>query len=184
MKTDEEKTNGFTLLEMMTVVGIIGLTLVMAIPSYMKMRKESSISEFVNTLHAIHDSFQEYAIMNRGYPPGMVQGKTPPAMTNGPYFLPKGFDWTKSTPLGGAWKWDAQMKSLCNLTYEDGIVVMDKNGSPPLALDDFFLRVDQQIDDGNLSTGMFRRRTFGGVSGFDGYVYVLQEDPNKPWGIR
>jgi len=128
-------------------------------------------------LHMLRGCFQEYAVMNRGYPPNTIGTNMPTGMAT---FFPKYFDWAARTPLGGRWNWDGSKKSLYGWSFEFGLVAEAAWGKP-LASPSFFLQVDQQIDDGNLNTGSFRFRT--GSSG-SGYVYVLQEGVAQPYGVK
>ena len=53
---------GFTLVEIMVVVGIIGLILTMAIPNFINARRKARASVCVNNLHQIHGAKQQWAL--------------------------------------------------------------------------------------------------------------------------
>lgn len=53
---------GFTLVEIMVVVGIIGLILSMAIPNFINARKKTRAKVCVNNLHQIHGAKQQWAL--------------------------------------------------------------------------------------------------------------------------
>ena len=58
------KKRGFTLVEIMIVVAIIGLLAAIAIPSFAKIRKESRSKSCVNNLRLIRDAGEQYAMKN------------------------------------------------------------------------------------------------------------------------
>jgi prepilin-type N-terminal cleavage/methylation domain-containing protein len=62
MKT---KKNGFTLVEIMIVVAIIGLLAAIAIPSFMRARTTSQKNACINNLRQIEASKEQWALENR-----------------------------------------------------------------------------------------------------------------------
>ncbi len=55
---------GFTLVEIMVVVGIIGIILSMAIPNFINSRRKARAQVCVNNLHQIHGAKQQWAMDN------------------------------------------------------------------------------------------------------------------------
>ena len=132
---------GYTLVEIMMVVLIIGILAALAIVSFAKAREDSRIAAFCNDLRLIGDSLEVYAMQNGDYPPDAMHGVEPPEMAG---FLPK-VDWRK-TPLGGMWDWERNAVGV-----GAGVSVYG-----PSARVSTFRKVDRKIDDGDLTTGKFR----------------------------
>ncbi len=64
MKTNRVKKAGFTLLEIMIVVAIIGLLAAIAIPNFVKARTTSQTDACYNNLRQIDGAAQTYALEN------------------------------------------------------------------------------------------------------------------------
>jgi prepilin-type N-terminal cleavage/methylation domain-containing protein len=62
--TQSNHLRGFTLLEILTVVGIIGFLAAIAIPSYVHARTNSQKSLCLNNLRQIDDCKQQWALEN------------------------------------------------------------------------------------------------------------------------
>ena len=90
---------GFTLVEIMIVVAIIGVLAAIAIPSFMKARTTSQNTAFINDLRIIEGAINQYIIENKGYPADQDAGVMPPELA--PY-LPN-MNWTNDTAIGGKW---------------------------------------------------------------------------------
>jgi prepilin-type N-terminal cleavage/methylation domain-containing protein len=71
---------GFTLLEMMTVVAIIGLLAAIAIPNFLKARSTSQMNTCINNLRQIDSAKQDWAFQT-----GAAQTATPTAADLQPY---------------------------------------------------------------------------------------------------
>jgi prepilin-type N-terminal cleavage/methylation domain-containing protein len=66
MKTTRTKNRlgGFTLVEIMIVIAIIGLLCAVAIPNYVKARANSQANACINNLRQIDGAMQQFAIEN------------------------------------------------------------------------------------------------------------------------
>lgn len=75
------KKSGFTLVEIMIVVAIIGLLAAIAIPSFLKARTESQTKGCVNNLRIL-DAAKEQAAMELGWAQGSAVAAGSTAQTN------------------------------------------------------------------------------------------------------
>ena len=63
-----KRNRGYTLAEVATVVGIIGLLLSIGVPTYMKVRRNAKKAEVLANLKAIQDATQAYCSVNKILP--------------------------------------------------------------------------------------------------------------------
>ena len=145
---------GFTLVEIMIVVAIIGLLAALGIPNMLRAGQNARKSRFAHDIKAAGNAFVQYAFANGNYP----SDKTPTQMPDGMEDYLAKFPWTEDTPIGGQWDWDYQQFGV-----KAGVSVK----SPKWA-DEDMEKIDNLFDDGNLSTGQFRKRS-------GGYIYILEE---------
>ena len=66
MKTKQHPEGGFTLVELMIVVAIIGMLAAIAIPNFMRARKRSLSSACVNNLRQIDGAKHQWALETGG----------------------------------------------------------------------------------------------------------------------
>jgi len=64
MKTKTSRKAGFTLVEIMIVVAIIGLLAAIAIPNFVKARSTSQMNVCINNLRQIDAAKQQWALQN------------------------------------------------------------------------------------------------------------------------
>ena len=140
--TAERRRGGFTLVEIMIVVVIIGLLAAMAVPAFQRVRERAQASRMANDVRQYADAFQRYALENGTWPPVGGVGEPPAGMED---YLPAAY--SSPTVFGGGFTWsgDSARMRLADST----------------ATDDVMQRVDALLDDGDLTTGDFRR-TGGG----------------------
>lgn len=99
------EASGFTLIEIMTVVAVIGVIAAIAIPSFLKARTKARVTTAISDLRAFEQALKAYNLENGTYPEYVI---TEPVVMWGPGMLPpplEGYseekDWTGTTPCGG-----------------------------------------------------------------------------------
>ena len=68
---------GFTLVEIMVVVTIIGLLVALAIPALQRVQRRAQNSSFVSDLRTYARAFETYAMENGTWPPNGLSGMIP-----------------------------------------------------------------------------------------------------------
>jgi len=146
------RNSGFTLVEVMIVVTIIGLLAALSLPIWTRARQNSRCNAFINDLRTGIEAAQRCAFEEGAWPAEVAAGAQPPSMA--PYWSSK--YWLNPTPLGGQWDWEAG---------KPGVVAGLAVTNPAEVT--LMQTVDEKYDDGNLSTGKFQN-----LNG--GYVYILE----------
>ena len=147
----QRPNHGFSLVEMMIIVGIIGLLAAIAIPAFQSYRVRSQATALANNFRTYASAFEIYATEHGEWPEDTNEGMMPPEMEGRlPRFL-------EPSIVGGLWDWE---KEILGVTA--GISLVKSDGT--LAV---FQKIDEILDDGNLKTGRF----FGNK---DRYTYTLQ----------
>ncbi len=133
---------GFTLVEIMIAVVIIGLLAAMAVPAFNRVRQRSLANRMANDLRQYADAYQRYALENGTWPPVGGVGAAPAGMED---YLPAAYG--TSTPFGGGYTWSGASARLrlADSTATDAVMV----------------QVDAVIDDGDLGTGDFQKNSGG-----------------------
>ena len=127
MKTFRNKMAGFTLVEIMIVVLIIGILLAIAIPNFVQAREAGRAKACIGNLKQIDSASQQYAMDNKlsdtqtvgsGGSAGVATLKTSGYLRN-----------TPACPEGGAYKVGATLAAspFCNIS--DNAASGDGNGT-------------------------------------------------------
>lgn len=132
---------GFTLVEIMIAVIIIGLLAAMAVPAFVRVRQSARNNRFISDLRTFSQAFENYSMENGEWPPNAASGVIPTGMSG-----EVAQAWISRTSVGGRWNWDR------NLNVTAGI-----SATSVTATDNDMRDIDAKIDDGNLSTGLFRK---------------------------
>ena len=128
---------GFTFVELVVVVLIIGILAAVGVPHLLGLTEEALIKRTITDVRAIHDAASLY-LAEHGELPAQTEEGTGPGAFEG-YIDGRVFN--KVPPIGGiAYGW---MKSWSNL---DGLVYIDFGPNMPR---DIILEMDQKYDDGN-----------------------------------
>lgn len=159
MSTDPQplmpcRPRGFTLVEIMIVVVIIGLLAAIAVPAFQRVQRAAKTGRFVSDLRTFTQAFETYATESGTWPANAGSGVVPAGMT-GTF---KADVWTGTTVIGGRWNWDRNLNGVAA-----GISVASYTVS-----DAQLLEIDAKIDDGDLSTGLFQKVSSNRVS------YILE----------
>jgi prepilin-type N-terminal cleavage/methylation domain-containing protein len=149
---------GFTLVEIMIVVVLIGLLCMMAIPALNRVREKSQRTRFISDLRTFSQAFETYNMQNGVWPPNAGTGVLPTGMTAQDI---KVAAWTtQKNSLGGRWNWDQNNFGAIAAISTTNVTASDAT----------MLKIDRQIDDGDLTSGMFQKN---GTR----FVYMLLAQP-------
>lgn len=156
---------GFTLVEIMVAVVILGLLILIAVPTYRRFQRKAQNTAFVNDLRIFTQVFETYAMRNGAWPPTTAAGTVPSAMVGTGEIRED--TWTATTPVGGQWRWDNKPPAY----------PMGNLGRPTAAIsvvgvtvdDTQMAEIDALVDNGDLSSGIFQKTADGQ------YSYVVQK---------
>lgn len=145
---------GFTLVEMMVVVVIVGLLAAIAIPTFVRLQRNAQDARFISDLRTFSEAFEAFAMKNGRWPANAGSGVVPAGMS-GEF---RDADWTGMNSLGGRWNWDYRYAGVTAGISTVGVKVDDGQ----------MTAIDARIDDGNLGTGQF-------IKTGNRYTYILQK---------
>lgn len=145
---------GYTLVEIMIVVAIIGLLAVIALPSFARVRVIASGIQVANNLRVFGHAFAQYAIEHGSYPPDNHE-ELPAGMEG--YI--DAADFNVTTAIGGRYNWEGPDQ------YAFAGVSVSSSSYPQEEL----TRIDAAVDDGDLSTGQYR------VPGNGRFTFIIEE---------
>ncbi|MDN5733371.1 MAG: pilin [Psychrobacter sp.] len=91
---------GFTLIELMIVVAIIGILAAIAIPQYQNYVGRSNVAAAVQTLSSNKTGLENYVMENGFFPDGTTEGKDAELNADGSVKTPAVIDQTKKKGLG------------------------------------------------------------------------------------
>jgi prepilin-type N-terminal cleavage/methylation domain-containing protein len=154
-RTPRRPRDGFTLVEIMIAVVIIGLLAAMAIPALTRSRQASQNARFISDLRTFAQAFETYATQSGGWPANGGTGVVPAGMTAADI---KVSAWTTAkNSVGGRWNWDRTNLGVAAAISAVNVTVTDAQ----------MQAVDRKIDDGDLTTGLFQKISLR-------FVYILE----------
>jgi type IV pilus assembly protein PilA len=130
---------GFTLVEIMVVVVIIGFLAAMAIPAFQRVQRASKTARIVNDFRVFSQAFEIYNSQNGGWPPNATAGAVPAGMS-GDFRVNV---WQNTTVIGGSWNWDNNVAGLAAAISIQNFIADDNQ----------LQEIDAKLDDGDLTTG-------------------------------
>ncbi len=148
---------GFTVVEVMLAVVIIGILAAIAIPSFQRIRQQANVSRFVNDLRTMSGQFEGYHFSNARWPADTPAGQLPSGVEG---YVSEG-SFTQTNAVGSAWKW-VNNNSVIGIGVEYG-------GSQQE--DVLYMAIAERIDDNNLFSGRFQ------AIGSDSLVWILEGTP-------
>lgn len=138
--------NGFTLVEVLIVVVIVGILACIVIPAYAGYTADSCQKAFITNIKKIADvAIYHYQLTGEHFE-NAASGQLPAGLDT--YIQPA--MWTNGTPVGGQWDFELDsygIKSAFGVHFQ---------GSTPKD-DTYMLQIDTAFDDGDLTTGAFRK---------------------------
>src|SRR5262245_17354757 len=111
----ERSESGFTIIDLLFVIAVIGLLSTLAIPGLMRARGAAQTASAIGTMKVVNSSQLSFAITCGlgfyapdfqtlgGKPPAAVDAFLGPEMSSGPTFIKSGYGFSMAViPLGGA----------------------------------------------------------------------------------
>ncbi len=154
-RSRRRRSEGFTLVEIMIVVLIIGLLATLAFPAFQRSRIAAQSNRFVSDLRTFSHAFENFSLQTGNWPAAAASGVVPTDMEEDI----KVTVWrVPQNSVGGQWAWDRSAYGMVAGISVTGVTVPDRQME----------RIDARIDDGDLTTGLFRKV---GAR----FIYILQE---------
>lgn len=147
-------SQGFTLVEILLVVIIIGILAAVALPQFAGISRESADKTFASNVKAFANQISVYELQTGAWPAERAAGQTPPEV--GLLLDPN--NWGSRTPIGGAWDWDYNVNGVIAAV---SVELPDRTAVQ-------MQEIDALLDDGDVTTGRFRQRP-------NGYMWILRE---------
>jgi type IV pilus assembly protein PilA len=155
-KNELSDCKGFTLIELMIVIAIIGILASIAIPNFINYRNKARIAGAATDIKHFEKGFVAYAV-DEGEFPNDSHIVLPDRPRMQQYIEPS--VWGKTTALGGTYNWEGPD------SYPYAGIAIFEATAPQRDLE----LLDSMLDDGDLTQGKFRQTPNGR------YTYVIDE---------
>lgn len=142
-----QRARGFTLVEIMVAVVIIGLIAAMVMPGYRRIVLRSKTAAVVSDLRSYSTAFITYNLQNGKWPADVAAQQVPTEMTGA---LAQGF--LLKSPIGGVYKWNYDV-SAAGVTAKAAIIIQTDSGEVMSDDIDLLEMIDKEMDDGDLGQG-------------------------------
>lgn len=146
--------SGFTILEIMVVVGVIGILALMSMPSIRQATNRAEATITANDLKKFGEAVEFYSTESGAYPNTMTYSRVPELVAE---YLPKAW-------LNGNYSWFYINSSRYTYIYVYNLKFTAEQA----------VQLDQMIDDGNISDGKIRVAVSG-----TGLIYLFRIED---WG--
>jgi prepilin-type N-terminal cleavage/methylation domain-containing protein len=155
----DRRKAGFSLVEIMIAVMIIGLLAMLAMPALAKVRRSAQNARFISDIRVFSQSFENYSMETGLWPANAGSGVLPVNVSSSLLRT----NWLAPTSVGGRWNWDAG-STATGFGFFAGLSIVNSTAS-----DLQMTLIDKRIDDGDLNNGLFRKVSANRFS------YILQE---------
>lgn len=155
----KQTDSGFTIIELLVAVSIVGILASLASPVFEEYRLQSQIAATASEIKVIEKAVLAYNAANDTYPINRSQGVFPPELAG--LLNPSIF--TTPPPVGGQYDWEGPSAwGIAGISVRNSkIDTVSK-----------WLILDAMLDDHSLISGRFRW-----IPGPGNYVYVVDETP-------
>jgi prepilin-type N-terminal cleavage/methylation domain-containing protein len=153
------RTDGFTLIEILIVVIILGVLAAIVIPQFVGVTGDVERGTFVADVRILANAAERYRLDTGEYLEDSASGVCPAGLED--YIQEE--KWESGTPIGGVW--DAELDSF-GIKSALGVHF---NGEGETRDDAYMLLIDDAFDNGDLATGVFRKIAD------DRYYFILED---------
>lgn len=159
-RADSSRTRpGFSLVELTVVIVVIGVLAAVAASRFSNYDRRADQAAFINDLRIFRQAAEIYHDQTGRWLEDSSSGHLPQDWD--PYV--DSARWTCVTPIGGCWDFEYNSFSI---TSGFGVHFYRY---PPRRPDSYMREIDESFDDGDLSTGIFRKIAW------DRYYMILEE---------